>query len=78
MCFIELGHITFVEIDPEIVSTVFISRPLIQEGQLSVTIESMHTKVLVNGVRGLNLLRKSVRGLLTGSTRLQHSRRGHK
>ena len=35
---------TFVEIDHEIISTVFFLLLLIQEGLLSVTSESMHTK----------------------------------
>ena len=38
-----LDHITVVEIDHEIISTVILSLPLIQEGQLSVIGESMCT-----------------------------------
>ena len=38
---------SFVEIDHEIISTVILSLPLIQEGQLSVSGERMYT-VLVN------------------------------
>ena len=38
---------SFVEIDPEIFSTVILSLPLIQEGQLSVSGERMCT-ILVN------------------------------
>ena len=38
---------SFVEIDPEIFSTVILSTPLIQEGQLSVSGERMCT-ILVN------------------------------
>ena len=38
---------SFVEIDREIFSTVILSLPLIQEGQLSVSGKSMHT-ILVN------------------------------
>ena len=38
----QLGHITFVEFDNEIISMVFLSLPLIQEGLLSVTGESVH------------------------------------
>ena len=37
------SHITFMEIDHEIISTVILSLPLIQEWQLSVTGESMLT-----------------------------------
>ena len=40
---------TFVEIDHEIFSTVILSLPLIQEGQLSVSGERMCT-ILVNGL----------------------------
>ena len=43
-----LSH-TFMEIDCELVSTVILLLPLIQEGLLSVTRESM-CKVLVNGL----------------------------
>ena len=39
---------SFVEIDSEIFSTVFLSLPLIQEGQLSVSGERMCTILLVN------------------------------
>ena len=42
----EVGN-SFVEIDHEIFSTVILSRPLIQEGQLSVSGERMCT-ILVN------------------------------
>ena len=45
---------SFVEIDREIFSTVILSLPLIQEGQLSVSGERMCT-VLVNRLRGLSL-----------------------
>ena len=38
----EVGNILFVEIDREIFSTVILSLPLIQEGQLSVFGERMH------------------------------------
>ena len=44
---IEVGNILFVEIDHEIFSTVILSFPLIQEGQLSVSGERMCT-ILVN------------------------------
>ena len=37
------GHKTFMEINQEIISTVIISRPLIKEGQLSITGESTCT-----------------------------------
>ena len=40
---------SFVEIDREIVSTVILSLPLIQEGQLSVSGKRMCT-ILVNGL----------------------------
>ena len=40
----QLGHITFVEIDHEIIPTVIFPRLLIQEWQLSVTGEIMCTK----------------------------------
>ena len=50
---------SFVEIDLEIFSTVILSLPLIQEGQLSVTGERMCT-ILVNRLRGLNLPSKHV------------------
>ena len=43
----EVGNILFVEIDHEIFSTVILSLPLIQEGQLSVSGERMCT-ILVN------------------------------
>ena len=39
----QLGHITFVEIDHEIIFVVILSLPLLQEGQLSVTDVSMCT-----------------------------------
>ena len=42
-----VGNIFFVEIDHEIFSTVILSLPLIQEGQLSVSGERMCT-ILVN------------------------------
>ena len=45
---------SFVEIDHEIFSTVILSPPLIQEGQLSVSGERMCT-ILVNRLRGLSL-----------------------
>ena len=45
----QLGHITFVDIDYEIISTSFLSLPLILEGLLSVTDESLYT-VLVNRI----------------------------
>ena len=48
---------SFVEIDHEIFSTVILSLPLIQEGQLSVSGERMCT-ILVN--RGLSLPSKHV------------------
>ena len=37
----QLNHITFLEIDYEIISTVILPHLLIQEGHLSVTGESM-------------------------------------
>ena len=40
----QLGHITDIEIAHEIISVVILPLPLIQEGQLSVTGESMYTK----------------------------------
>ena len=40
----QLGNITFVEIDHEIISTVILPLPLIQEGQLSVTGKIICTK----------------------------------
>ena len=43
----EISNIFFVEIDHEIFSTVILSLPLIQEGQLSVSGERMCT-ILVN------------------------------
>ena len=43
----EVGNYSFVEIDHEIFSTVILSLPLIQEGQLSVSGERMCT-LLVN------------------------------
>ena len=43
----EVGNISFVEIDHEIYSTVILSLPLIQEGQLSVSGKKMCT-ILVN------------------------------
>ena len=39
----QLGHIIFVKIDHEIISTVVVTLPVIQEGQLSVTGESICT-----------------------------------
>ena len=39
-----LGHITFVEIDNEIISAVGLSLSLIQDGQMSVTSKSICTK----------------------------------
>ena len=50
---------SFVEIDHEILSTVILSLPLIQEGQLSVSSERMCT-ILVKLPRGLSLPSKSV------------------
>ena len=50
---------SFVEIDYEIFSTVILSLPLIQEGQLSVSGERMCT-ILVNRLRGLRLPSKRV------------------
>ena len=50
---------SFVEIDHEIFSTVILSLPLIQEGQLSVSGERMCT-ILVNRLRGLSLPSKRV------------------
>ena len=41
------GQYSFVDIDHEIFSTVIISHPLIQEGQLSISVERMCT-ILVN------------------------------
>ena len=38
------GRITFVEIGHEIIIVAILPLPLIQEGQLSVTVESMCTK----------------------------------
>ena len=38
-----LGHITFVEIDHEIIAAFILLLPLIQEGQLSFTDKSMCT-----------------------------------
>ena len=49
---------SFVEIDCEIFSTAFLSLPLIQEGQLSVSVERMCT-ILINSF-GLSLPSKSV------------------
>ena len=43
----EVGNILFMEIDHELFSTVILSLPLIQEGQLSVSGERMRT-ILVN------------------------------
>ena len=40
----ELAHIIFMKIDREIISTVILPLLLIQEWQLLVTCESMHTK----------------------------------
>ena len=37
----QLGHITFMEIDLEMISMAILPLPLIQEGQLSVTDRSM-------------------------------------
>ena len=48
----------FVEIDHEIFSTVILSFPLIQEGQLSVSGERMHT--IKAGFRRLSLSSKRV------------------
>ena len=45
---------SFVEIDHEIFSTVILSLPLIQEGQLSVSGEKMCT-ILINRLEDLNL-----------------------
>ena len=50
---------SFVEIDHEIFSTVILSLPLIQEGQLSVSGEKM-CPILVNLLRGLSLPGKRV------------------
>ena len=50
---------SFVEIDHEIFSTVILSLPLIQEGQLSVSGERMCT-ILVKYLRGLSLSSKCV------------------
>ena len=50
---------SFVEIDHEIFSTVILSLPLIQEGQLSVSGERMYT-ILFNHLRGLSLPSKRV------------------
>ena len=41
---------TFVEIDLEIFSTITLFLPLIQEGLLSVTSETMSTSILVNRI----------------------------
>ena len=35
----QLGHITYVEIDLEIISVAIFPLPLIEEGQLSVTVQ---------------------------------------
>ena len=40
----QLGHITIMEIDYKIISTVFLPLPLIQEGHLSVNGKTMWTK----------------------------------
>ena len=40
-CKLQPGHVPFVQIDHEIFSTVLLPLPLIQEGQLSVTGESI-------------------------------------
>ena len=40
----QFGHITYVEIDHKIISMVILLLLLIQEGQLSITVESMCTK----------------------------------
>ena len=53
----QLGHIIFVEICHEIISTVILSLPLIQEGQLSVSGERMCTSTGLP-LRGLSLPRK--------------------
>ena len=50
---------SLVKIDHEIFSTVILSVPLIQEGQLSVSGERMCT-ILVNHLRGLSLPSKCV------------------
>ena len=48
----QLGHITFMEINHEIISTVILPiLLLIQEGQLSVTDERMCTKYWLTGKR---------------------------
>ena len=47
----QLVHITFMQIDNEIKSTVILTFSLIQEGQLSVTIESMCTKYSLTNSR---------------------------
>ena len=54
---------TFMEIDHEIFSTIFLLLPLIQEGRFSVPGESVHL-VLVNSL-GLSLPRKGVVKLMT-------------
>ena len=43
----EGGYTSFVDIDHEVFSTVILSLPLIQEGQLSVSVERM-CAILVN------------------------------
>ena len=58
----QLGHITFMETDHEIISTAILSLSLIQEGQLSVTAENMGTSTgeLLGGlslsVKGMRLI----------------------
>ena len=42
----QLSHIGFVEFDHETISTVIFSLPLIEEGQLSITGESMSTSIV--------------------------------
>ena len=56
---------TFIEIDHEIISTVILLLPVIQEGLLSVTSESMCTKYWLNALSSLQRKKKVWLGELT-------------
>ena len=60
------GHLTFAEIDHEIISLVILSLPLIQEGHLSVTGEKHVHLGLDNHLGDLSQPRKSVSRLTDG------------
>ena len=75
----QLSHIIFVEIDHEIISTTIRHLPLIQEGKLSVSGESMCTKYLFtmedqgDGWDSVKLAKARSNSLLTVPRRYFHS-----